>query len=250
MLTSSITPRPLGTLNNCAHGVTPWGTYLACEENWNGYFGTADASFTPTELEARYGVNAGGFGYNWHLGDARFDLAQNRNELNHFGWCVEIDLWHPKSTPVKRTMLGRFKHEGATFTEHRGRVVVYSGDDQDGEYLYKFEGNKPWRLLRAQGKSPLDHGTLYVAKFSDDGMGEWLPLTHGEGPLTVANSWLDQADVLLRTRMAADAVGATRLHRPEWVAVDERTKVGAPRAQVARVQQALNNTVNGARLHI
>lgn len=223
LMQSSITPRPLGTLNNCAHGVTPWGTYLACEENWNGYFGTTDASWTPTALEARYGVNASGFGYNWHIAEARFDLAANRNEVNHFGWCVEIDPVRPDSTPVKRTALGRIKHEGATITEVHGRVVAYTGDDQDGEYLYKFEGSKPWRLLRDRGKSPLDHGTLYVAKFTDDGKGEWLPLVHGEGPLTTANGWADQADVLLRTRMAADAVGATRLHRPEWVAVDERS---------------------------
>ncbi|MBL8898303.1 MAG: DUF839 domain-containing protein, partial [Planctomycetes bacterium] len=85
MLQSAITPNPRGTLNNCAHGFTPWGTYLACEENWNGYFGTADSSWTATALEARYGVSRGGFGYNWHVAEPRFDIAVNRNELNHFG---------------------------------------------------------------------------------------------------------------------------------------------------------------------
>jgi uncharacterized protein len=223
MLQSSVVPRPIGTLNNCAHGVTPWGTYLTCEENWNGYFGTADAAWTPSPLQARYGVTAAGFGYNWHIASPRFDLAQNPNELNRFGWVVEFDPFERHSTPVKRTALGRIKHEGATCTEYQGRVVVYSGDDENGEYLYKFEGSAPWRQLRAQRKSPLDHGTLYVARFSDDGSGEWLPLVHGVGPLTSANGWADQADVLLRTRMAADAVGATRLHRPEWVAINERT---------------------------
>jgi uncharacterized protein len=224
MLASTITPRPLGTLNNCANGYTPWGTYLACEENWNGYFGTADASFVRSPLEARYGVSAAGFGYNWHVAEPRFDLAQNRNELNRFGWVVEIDPWNPRSTPVKRTALGRIKHEGATCTESRGRIVVYSGDDENGDYLYKFVGSAPWRLLRARGQSPLDHGTLYVAKFNEDGSGSWLPLVHGTGPLTAANGWLDQADVLIRTRLAADAVGATRLHRPEWVAVHPHTQ--------------------------
>jgi len=224
MLASSITPWPLGTLNNCAHGHTPWGTYLACEENWNGYFGTATAGFTPTALEARYGVNAAGFGYNWHVAEPRFDLSVNRNEVNHFGWVVEIDPCDPTSTPVKRTALGRFKHEGATVVEERGRVVVYSGDDENGEYLYKFVGAASWRALRAQRKSPLDHGTLYVAKFTDDGAGQWLPLSHGVGPLTPENGWVDQADVLIRTRAAADAVGATRLHRPEWVSVHPHSK--------------------------
>lgn len=222
-LLSDITPSPIGTLNNCAHGVTPWNTYLACEENWNGYFGTDDAGWSPTALEARYGVSRAGFGYNWHKAEARFDLARNRNELNHFGWVVEFDPFDPQSVPVKRTALGRIKHEGATCTESKGRVVVYGGDDENGDYLYKFVGNAPWRQLRARGRSPLDHGTLYVARFSDDGSGTWLPLVHGAGPLTPANGWLDQADVLIRTRMAADAVGATKLHRPEWVAAHPHT---------------------------
>jgi secreted PhoX family phosphatase len=223
MLQSSITPAPIGTLNNCANGYTPWGTYLACEENWNGYFGTDDTTWTPSSLEARYGVSRAGFGYNWHKAEPRFDLAKNRAELNHFGWVVEIDPFDPASSPVKRTALGRIKHEGATVTESKGRVVVYSGDDENGDYLYKFVGNAPWRNLRALGRSPLDHGTLYVAQFSEDGSGKWLPLVHGAGPLTLGNGWLDQADVLIRTRQAADAVGATRLHRPEWVTVHPHT---------------------------
>jgi secreted PhoX family phosphatase len=224
MLQSSITPSPIGTLNNCAMGYTPWNTYLACEENWNGYFGTDDPSWTRTALEARYGVTSVGFGYNWHKAEPRFDLAKNRNELNHFGWVVEIDPFDPTSTPVKRSALGRIKHEGATCTESKGRIVVYSGDDENGDYLYKFVGDRPWRQVRAKGQSPLDHGTLYAARFNDDGSGQWLPLVHGTGPLTTANGWIDQADVLIRTRMAADAVGATRLHRPEWVAVHPRTR--------------------------
>ena len=223
MLVSSITPSPIGTLNNCAMGYTPWGTYLACEENWNGYFGTDDVAWTATALETRYGVSRTGFLYNWHKASERFDLAKNRNELNHFGWVVEIDPFDPKSRPVKRTALGRIKHEGATCTESKGRIVVYSGDDENGDYLYKFVGDKPWRQVRAKGLSPLDHGTLYVAKFNADGSGTWLPLMHGVGPLTPANGWADQADVLIRTRMAADTVGATRLHRPEWVAVHPYT---------------------------
>ncbi|HUP76385.1 MAG TPA: PhoX family phosphatase [Acidimicrobiales bacterium] len=213
---------PLGTLNNCAHGFTPWGTYLTGEENWHGYFGATD-TFTATPDEARYGLSATGFGYKWHVGDpVRFDLNSNRKEPNRFGWVVEIDPFDPSSTPVKRTALGRIKHEGATVVESDGRVVVYTGDDEDKEYLYKFISADKWKKLRREGKSPLDHGELYVAKFDANGSGHWLPLVHGQGPLTIANGWADPADVLLRTRQAADAVGATKLDRPEWVAANPK----------------------------
>ncbi|MFB4195269.1 PhoX family protein [Streptomyces carpaticus] len=215
---------PQGTINNCSHGVTPWGTYLACEENFNAYFGTEDPDWEPTPQQARYGINREGFGYRWHEADPRFDVAVNGNELNRFGWVVEIDPMNPRATPVKRTALGRIKHEGCEITEARGRVVAYTGDDQDGDYIYKFVGSAPWRAQRALGRSPLDHGTLYVARFDDDGTGRWLPLTHGKGPLTKANGWADQADVLLRTREAADALGATPMDRPEWIAVNPRNQ--------------------------
>ncbi|WP_046468321.1 PhoX family protein [Allosalinactinospora lopnorensis] len=212
-------PQPRGTINNCSHGVTPWNTYLTCEENFNAYFGTTDGSWEPTPEQDRYGINAAGFDYRWYEVDPRFDVATNPKELNRFGWVVEIDPFDPGHTPVKRTALGRVKHEGAVTTESRGRVVVYTGDDQDGDYIYKFVGSGPWKAVRARGESPLDHGTLYVARFDDDGSGEWLPLVFDEGPLTADNGWEDQADVLLRTREAADAVGATPMDRPEWIAV-------------------------------
>jgi secreted PhoX family phosphatase len=213
-----------GTLNNCSNGVTPWGTYLTCEENFNGYFGTDAAGWKPTVEQSRYGIVAAGFGYGWHKADPRFDLAVNPKEVNRFGWVVEIDPFAPDSKPVKRTSLGRIKHESATVTESGGRVVVYTGDDQDGEYVYKFVGKDRWKKVIKRGESPLDDGVLYVAKFTDDGSGTWLPLVFGEGPLTAANGWKDQADVLIRTRTAADAVGATKLDRPEWVAVNPDTK--------------------------
>ena len=105
-----------------------------------------------------------------------------------------------------------------------GRVVVYLGDDQVNEYLYKFVSAGNWKdLLRGQGKSPLDEGTLYVAKVNDDGTGQWLPLVHGSGPLTAANGFADQGDVLVKTRLAATALGATPMDRPEWTAVDPTT---------------------------
>ena len=236
MLQSELAGVPKGTLNNCANGWTPWNTYLTCEENFNGYFGTADTTWAPTALETRYGITAAGAGYRWHLADQRFDLSKNRKEANRFGWVVEIDPFVPTSTPVKRTALGRFKHEGATFAESRGYAVVYMGDDENGDYFYKFVSAEPWRDVTKDWfqngsrtattvrKSPLDAGTLYVAKFDANGTGRWLPLVHGQGVLTVANGWADQADVLLRTRQAADAVGATKMDRPEWCAVNPRTQ--------------------------
>ena len=224
---------PMGTLNNCGNGDTPWGTYLTCEENWNGYFGTAESGWTPTPEQARYGVSAAGFAYSWHVADPRFDVAKNPNELHRFGWVVEIDPMDPHSQPLKRTALGRIKHESAAVTEP-GRIVVYTGDDENLEYVYKFVSDKPWRQSRARGKSPLDEGTLYVAKFEEDGTGTWLPLVHGAGALTVANGFADQADVLLRTRQAGDAVGATPLHRPEWVSVDNTPRTCISRSPTVR----------------
>jgi uncharacterized protein len=223
LLQSTVTPQALGTLNNCGNGYTPWNTYLTCEENFNGYFG-ANGAFTAAPIEARYGITASGFGYNWHIANPRFDLNANRNEPYRFGWVVEIDPFNPSSTPVKRTALGRFKHEGATCTESGGHVCVYSGDDENGDYVYKYVSDAPWAQMFSNGQHPLDIGKLYVAKFNADGTGSWLLLEHGSGPLTVANGWVDQADVLFRTRQAADAVGATKCHRPEWVTENKLTQ--------------------------
>lgn len=224
MLQSELGNPPAGTLNNCGHGYTPWGTYLTCEENWNGYFGTATPGWTATAAEARYGVSVTGFNYNWHLADPRFDLSKNRKEVNRFGWIVEINPFEPDSTPVKRTALGRIKHEGATFAESHGHCILYTGDDENGDYFYKFVSAGPWRAMNAARVSPLDEGVLYVAKFNIDGTGQWVPLVFGQGALTAANGWTDQADVLIRTRQAADAVGATKLDRPEWCAVHPQTQ--------------------------
>ena len=207
--------RSLGTMNNCGSGRTPWGTYLTCEENFNGYFGsTAEDAAYDEKVEAgyrRYGVGKDGWGYEYHRFDPRFDTAQNPNEPHRVGWIVEIDPSDPGSTPVKHTGLGRFKHENAACTlAPDGRVVVYMGDDERGEYLYKFVSSGTY----APGQSTeglLDDGTLYVAKFHDDGTGRWLPLL----PQTTA---MEEADILIFTRMAASAAGGTTMDRPEWVA--------------------------------
>lgn len=201
----------LGTLNNCAMGYTPWGTYLTCEENFNGYFRKDGAQ---TQMESRYGINAAGFGYLWHTTDKRFQVDEEPNEPNRFGWVVEIDPFDPTSTPVKRTALGRFKHEGAWVQEARdGRVVVYSGDDERFEYIYRYVSNLPWRVARARGINPLDDGTLYVARFHSNGSGQWLALS----PRNPVLAGWSINDILINTRTAADAVGATKMDRPEWI---------------------------------
>ncbi|WP_137177353.1 PhoX family phosphatase [Roseomonas sp. AR75] len=232
--------RVRGTLNNCAHGVTPWNTYITAEENWAGYFRNTDQVDQKPDLpreQARYGVPTGQGRYNWDQvrdgGDefVRFNVSKTgadatqdyRNEVNAFGWLVEIDPFNPGAMPVKRTALGRFAHEGVVFGPAReGRpVVAYSGDDSTFEYIYKFVSARPFNRATANG-ALLDEGVLYVAKFNADGSGEWLPLQHGVGPLTAANGFADQGEVLVNTRLAADAVGATKMDRPEWGAVDPR----------------------------
>jgi secreted PhoX family phosphatase len=206
--------RVLGTLNNCAMGFTPWGTYLACEENFNGYFFRTTSPDQRSTLEKRYGISPFGSGFRWHTTHPRFNADTYPNEPNRFGWVVEIDPFDPNSTPVKRTALGRFKHEGAWVQETKGgRIVVYMGDDERNEYIYRYVSNLPWRAARQQGINPLDDGILYVAKFHDSGFGEWLPLT----PANPALAGWALSDILINTRGAADAVGATMMDRPEWI---------------------------------
>ncbi len=215
-----------GTVNNCSNGFTPWGTYLTCEENFNGYFGTNNGDpiggFDTLQDEAyrRYGFSQNGFGYGWQTQDPRFELANPdyANESNRFGWVVEIDPDDPDQRPVKRTALGRFKHEGAEVTVGRGgRVVVYMGDDQRFDYIYKFVSAGNWKAMRAKGMSPLDEGRLYVARFDDDNTGEWLELTIDDPVL--AERFVSQEEVLTYARLAADLLGATPMDRPEWISV-------------------------------
>lgn len=215
----------LGTYNNCANGETPWGTYLACEENFNGYFG-AEEDVALDETYKRYGVSSKDWGYDWWKHDDRFDVSKEPNEAHRFGWVVEIDPMDPGSTPKKRSALGRFKHENAAMLiNDDGHVVVYLGDDERGEHLYKFVSKNKYKPgAQAANRDLLEDGTLYVAKFNGtegklDGNGEWLELTFGKNGLTPENGFNSQADVLIFARQAATQVGATTMDRPEWVAV-------------------------------
>jgi uncharacterized protein len=228
-----------GTVNNCAHGITPWGTYLTCEENWNGYFG-ANGALPPTDTEIgknniRYGVSATGFGYRWHTVDARWDVSANPLEPNLFGWVVEIDPFDPRSVPVKRTALGRFKHESAQFVVDKdNRVAYYMGDDERNEYIYKFVCTGKFNPTnRAANRQLLDSGVLYVARFDSNLTGRWIALRPGtlgvdgkalrDNPnFAGANDAEVLAKILIQTRMAADAVGATMMDRPEWTGARPR----------------------------
>lgn len=230
LLQNPVGNMPMGTVNNCGSGYTPWGTYLTCEENFNGYFGSNlgsdEFNNIRTEEQARYGFSASGFGYGWHLFDKRFDLTDEgyTNEQHRFGWIVEIDPFDGTKKPVKRTALGRFKHEAIAIAEsNNGRIAAYMGDDQRFDYCYKYVSNNPWADSIAEGVSPLDDGKLYVARFDEGGTGEWLELTI-DNPL-LADRFTDQAELLIYARVAADILGATPMDRPEWTTIGKKGEV-------------------------
>lgn len=213
----------LGTVNNCAGGTTPWGTVLSGEENFQGYF-KRNADLDPRN--ALYGISSTGRG--WDAVEPRWDLANEPNEVNRFGWIVELDPSDPTSTPRKHTALGRFKHEGATVSiAADGRVVAVMGDDEGGEYLYKFVSRDrfqdgPSPAARRHNMTLLEEGDLYVARFEAagdpaatyDGTGTWLPLVV-DGESKVPGFTVDE--VLVFTRAAADVVQPTPMDRPEDV---------------------------------
>ncbi len=238
-----------GTLNNCANGVTPWGTYLTCEENWAGYFKRPASSTLSAKAQASQnrfmgsGASNGSYGWanpaggdtsgtdlyeRWNVTSTGADATQDfRNAANTFGWVVEIDPFAPVSVPRKRTAMGRFGHEGAMPAKvTAGKpLVYYMGDDAKGEYIYKYVSTVNWDAADANGglaagDKYLDSGKLYVATFNADGSGTWTELAIGNALIGAAGfGFTDQADVLVNTRIAADVVGATPMDRPEWTGV-------------------------------
>ncbi|GAB7040893.1 MULTISPECIES: PhoX family protein [Catenuloplanes] len=252
---------PIGTLNNCAGGVTPWGTVLSGEENFNQYFVGGDA--VPAELKpryARYGISTTARypsdSRKWDRVQERFDLAKHPNEANRFGWIVEVDPFDPESKPRKHTALGRFKHEGANvIVAKNGKVVAYMGDDERFDYLYKFVSDKKYiagdsSYARKNNLSLLESGTLYVAKLSYtsaaeidgtgklpsdgafNGTGKWIKLVSGNKSFV---DGMTAADVLVFTRLAGDKVGATKMDRPEDV---------QPSLVTGKIYAAMTNNTN------
>lgn len=219
--------RALGTFGNCAGGRTPWGTYLSAEENIQDYFGNfkalnADAAVSVAVKLAhrRWRMWSDVSPYGWDVIDKRFDLGTEPNEPFRHGWIVEVDPLDAKKTPVKRTALGRFAHEAASpFIAANGQLAVYMGDDDKFEYVYKFVSNQRFDVRRPQAnRDLLDDGVLHVARFDTNGVGEWLPLVYdSQGPLNEGNGFRNQAEVLIKTRAAADLLGATMMDRPEDV---------------------------------
>ncbi|MEP2428659.1 MAG: PhoX family phosphatase, partial [Tateyamaria sp.] len=214
----------IGTVNNCAGGMTPWGPYLMAEENFHGYFWTdvVDGDDKPdisahadAASKKRYGVP--GRWYAWGQHHDRWNIDNEPNEPNRWGWIVEVDPRNPDAAPIKHTALGRFRHEGAESTvSSSGKFVVYSGDDNRFDYMYKYvSGGTVTAQTGVFGSPLMSDGTLYVARFDADGTVEWMPLVHGNGPLTADNGFNSQADVMIDTRIAADLLGATPMDRPE-----------------------------------
>lgn len=210
-----------GTYSNCAGGVTPWGTVLSGEENIDYVFAGDFSQSDEVETHKRFGMRSK-LRKSWAKYHDRWDMSKQPNEPLHAGWIVEIDPYDPNSTPKKRSALGRFKHEGCNlYITKDQQVVAYTGDDQAFEYLYKFVSDKRYDPNDRQANlTLLDEGTLFCARFYDDGRLEWLPLTYGKGKLTEANGFFNQGDVMIDTRKAADLLGATPMDRPEDVEVN------------------------------
>ncbi|MFM2343681.1 MAG: hypothetical protein RLZZ210_289 [Pseudomonadota bacterium] len=216
-----------GTFANCANGKTPWGTYLTCEENFSGYFTTDNQDYELSEIQKRYGVTKKGYDVNWHKFDDRFNIEKNPNEVNCFGWIVEIDPYNPQSIAKKHTALGRFKHENIAIKAIEGKqLVAYMGDDDKNEYIYKYISKGIYKEANGKKNSDLlTDGTLFVAKFSDEKYGEWIPLIYDERYLNnPKNLYIkSQVDIYIFTRYAADIVNPTDMDRPEWIAINPYT---------------------------
>ncbi len=218
-----------GTFANCANGKTPWGTYLTCEENFSGYFTTDNQEFIPNQIQKRYGVTKEGYKVNWHKFDERFDIAKNPNDFHSFGWVVEIDPYDKNFIPIKHTALGRFKHENIAIQQaQEGKpLIAYMGDDEQGEYIYKYISKNVYKEKDGKKNSLLlTEGTLFAAKFTANNQGEWIPLVYDERYINNPDNLYikSQEDIQIFTRFAADLVSATDMDRPEWITINRITK--------------------------
>ncbi|ORI12695.1 PhoX family phosphatase [Rhodococcus sp. 1168] len=291
-LKTSVDPtgtKVFGTFNNCSGGLTPWGTVLSGEENINQYFGNAESVTDPVAAQrlARYGVEGAASDRKWERFDKRFDLAQEPNEVNRFGYVVEVDPWDPNGIPIKHTALGRFKHEAATiYVTDDGTVVAYSGDDERFDYMYKFVSSR--KMMPGNGQAAMRHnltildaGTLYVAVLTGDapdaidgtgtlpeagkfaGKGEWIPLlrTGDDGRGESLVDGMSAEEVAVFTRQAGDKVGATKMDRPEdfepnpvtgkvYVALTNNTKRGTDGKAAADEANPRDKNKNGQILEI
>lgn len=281
--------RVLGTLNNCSGGLTPWGTVLSGEENFNQYFANAEQVTDPVVAGrlARYGIEGGASERKWERFDPRFDVTATPNEVNRFGWVVEVNPWDATSVPVKHTALGRFKHEAATIhVTADGTVVAYSGDDERFDYMYKFVSSRKMQDGNSQAAmrhnmTLLDAGTLYVAQLTGDnpdaidgtgtlpeggaftGAGTWIPLlrTNEDGSAESLVDGMSADEVAVFTRLAGDKVGATKMDRPEdfepnpatgkvYVALTNNSKRGVDGKPAADEANPRVNNKNGQVLEI
>lgn len=216
----------IGTFQNCSGGVTPWNNVLTCEENIDAVFsGKLPDSNREQANHTRMGIARNDDYAHWAALDERFNISIHPNEPNRFGWVVEVNPFDPLSVPIKRTSLGRFKHEGARVVVNKdGRLVIYMGDDESGEHIYRYVSATPYNSKDSSSRNDvLDNGTLYAAKFEASGKLHWLPLIHGEGKLNKAHGFDNQADIMIEARRAASIVGATPMDRPEGIAISPIT---------------------------
>ncbi|MEJ2115948.1 MAG: PhoX family phosphatase, partial [Gammaproteobacteria bacterium] len=214
----------MGTFGNCAGGVTPWGTILTAEENIQAYFLGQASKTDEFENYKRFGLLGDKTVLSiWGEYHPHWNINKHPQAPMHAGWVVEIDPYDTTFTPIKRTALGRCKHEGCDVHVNKdGRVVVYMGDDQVFEYVYRFVSKNKYQVgQREQNMILLDEGELAVAEFTDQGSVIWHSLQWGRGPLISDNGFESQADVVLDMRKAADLVGATPMDRPEEIKVNQ-----------------------------
>ncbi len=214
----------LGTFGNCAGGETPWGTVLTAEENIHHAFAGDPRKTSEAANHLLMGISVERF-YGWHVHYPRFNVEAEPHEPNRFGWVVEIDPYSPERRPVKRTAMGRFRHEAASVVVNPdGRVVCYLGDDEMFQYIYKFVSRRTVDAAdRTKNWGLLDDGALFAARFNKDQSVTWLPLEINTGPLTATNGFKSQADVLIDARRAANLLGATPMDRPEDIEVNKVT---------------------------